>query len=86
MSTEREHIRNRAEVLRGLLTIADRRHQLIDALWEATDEREATEAVQRVLGVNDLQARAVLDLQIRRLSTSQMAKIHVMLDELPGHS
>ena len=36
--------------------------------------------------MNDLQARAVLDLQIRRLSTSQMAKIHVMLDELPGHS
>jgi hypothetical protein len=47
MSTEREHIRNRAEVLRGLLTIADRRHQLIDALWEAMDEQEATEAVQR---------------------------------------
>jgi DNA gyrase subunit A len=86
MTSEGEHARKRTEVLRGLLALADRRHELIDALWEAADEQEAIEAVQRVLDVNDLQARAVLDLQVRRLSASQMADIRILLDELSGHS
>ncbi|WP_020419368.1 bifunctional 2-polyprenyl-6-hydroxyphenol methylase/3-demethylubiquinol 3-O-methyltransferase UbiG [Amycolatopsis sp. ATCC 39116] len=59
---------DRATVLRGLLAVYDQRHDLVDALWEATDPQAA---VQEVLGVSELQARAILDLQLRRLTPWQ---------------
>ncbi|GAB3566499.1 hypothetical protein GCM10027445_13460 [Amycolatopsis endophytica] len=71
----------RARVLRGLMTVADRRRELIDALWETTGPASAEEAVQRVLGVDEVQARAVLDLQVRRLTPWQMAMIRKELDQ-----
>ncbi|WP_435119235.1 methyltransferase domain-containing protein [Amycolatopsis thermoflava] len=70
---------DRATVLRGLLTIYDQRHDLVDALWEATDPQVA---VQQVLGVSELQARAVLDLQLRRLTPWQRDLLREELEQL----
>ncbi|WP_435581488.1 hypothetical protein [Amycolatopsis thermoflava] len=70
---------DRATVLRGLLTIYDQRHDLVDALWEATDPQAA---VQEVLGVSELQARAVLDLQLRRLTPWQRDLLREELEQM----
>jgi len=74
----------RARVLRGLVKVADHRRELVDALWESTGPAETQEAVERVLGVSEPQARAVLDLQLRRLTPWQMAMIRAELDQLDG--
>ncbi|GHF00473.1 hypothetical protein GCM10017786_36650 [Amycolatopsis deserti] len=72
---------DRATVLRGLLAVYERRRELVDALWESTDPASAQAAVERVLGVSELQARAVLDLQLRRLTPWQRELIREQLEE-----
>ncbi|WP_166462694.1 hypothetical protein [Amycolatopsis acidicola] len=77
-----ELIRDRVEVLRALVLAAGHRHELLEALWQVSDDGEARAAVQRVLGVTEEQALAVLDLQLRRFTPAQVAALRTELAEL----
>ncbi|OXM73226.1 SAM-dependent methyltransferase [Amycolatopsis sp. KNN50.9b] len=74
----------RATVLRGLLRAYDHRRELLDALWASADLESAQAAVERVLDVSEPQARAVLDLQLRRLTPWQRELLREELDQLDG--
>ncbi|MBK1783609.1 hypothetical protein [Prauserella cavernicola] len=74
--------RSRAVVLAALLIAIERRDALLAALWQTEDEQGARDAVQRVLGVSEVQARAVLDLQLRRFTPATLESLRAEYDQL----
>lgn len=75
--------RQRAEILAGLLKAAERRHDLLDELWQAETRSDALDRVQRTLDINEPQARAVLELHIGNLTAATIASLRTELSEIP---
>ncbi len=71
----------RAHVLRGYLKALDALDEVIALIRASATVDEAREGLMRLLEVDDIQARAILNLQLRQLAALERQKI---LDEYEG--
>ena len=55
-------------MLKALKKAADRRDELIAIVADSADAQEASQQLSQQFGFTDLQALAVLDMQMRRLT------------------
>lgn len=69
----------RAHVLRGLVKALDMLDEVIALIRASQTTEEASDGLIRLLDIDDIQARAILDMQLRRLAALERQKI---IDEL----
>ncbi|MEX1080127.1 MAG: DNA gyrase subunit A [Homoserinimonas sp.] len=65
----------RAHILRGYLAALDALDEVIALIRRSPTVEEAREGLMKLLSVDELQARAILDLQLRRLAALERQKI-----------
>src|SRR4051794_21289853 len=71
-----------AHILRGLVKALDALDEVIALIRRSPDVEEARQGLMELLGVDDLQATAILDMQLRRLAALERQKIIDRLEEL----
>ncbi|OLT17822.1 DNA gyrase subunit A [Serinicoccus sp. CUA-874] len=69
-------------VFRGYLKALDQLDEVIALIRRSPSADEAREGLKTLLGIDDLQARAILDLQLRRLAALERQRIQADHDEL----
>ncbi|GAA1882009.1 hypothetical protein GCM10009715_30560 [Paeniglutamicibacter psychrophenolicus] len=71
------HDKTRAElqILEAIVQAFDRREEVFAAIAPAETHEEACAAVEKLLGVGEMEARAVLDMQARRWAQGEQRKI-----------
>ncbi len=72
----------RAHILRGYLKALDMLDEVIALIRASSTADDAREGLMTLLDVDDLQARAILDMQLRRLAALERQKIIDEHDEL----
>jgi len=71
-----------AHILRGYLKALDALDEVIALIRRSPTVEEAREGLMELLGVDDLQATAILNLQLRRLAALERQKIQEQAEEL----
>ncbi|HET6697989.1 MAG TPA: DNA gyrase subunit A, partial [Nocardioidaceae bacterium] len=71
-----------AHIQRGLVKALDMLDEVIALIRRSPDVEEAREGLIRLLDIDELQARAILDMQLRRLAALERQKIIDRLAEL----
>lgn len=74
----------RIEILAALVTAFERPNDLLEAISDTSDREQASTAVMELFGITEIGAHAVLSLQIRRFSVTEMRRIERELAELRG--
>ena len=77
-------IRERLEIVDALSRVLDRRHELFDVIDTARDADVARHAIMTRFGLNEVQAVAVLDLQVRRFAHAERQRISEEAQQLRG--
>jgi DNA gyrase/topoisomerase IV subunit A len=72
----------RLDTLTAILAAQREPHRVVDLVAAAGDDDAARAAVAAGLGVSETGARAVLDMQVRRLNGAQRAAIDAEIGEL----
>ena len=72
----------RAHILRGLLKAIDRIDEVIALIRASASAAEASEGLQNLLEIDELQARAILDMQLRKLAALERNELQSEYDEL----
>jgi DNA gyrase/topoisomerase IV subunit A len=67
-ASEREAVEERLQLMAWLVAAMERRHEVMDLLWEAADREQAAERLRDLLKVDGGDPRVVLDLQLWRLT------------------
>lgn len=82
-SHERQSAKDRLALLQLLMTAHERRHEVIDAVWDARDEDE-DEAAERLRGLLGATAdpRVILDSRLGRLAVEGRKRLAGDADEL----
>ncbi len=70
-----ERVDDQLHVLEGLVSALQRREVVLGALDEGGDVAVARRLLVERLGLDELQANAVLDLQLRRLTPAEVGRI-----------
>jgi len=73
--------RDRAHILEGLLKAIDRLDEVIATIRKSKTADDARTNLIRLLGISELQARAILDLQLRRLAALERLAIQTEYKE-----
>ena len=81
MNDERR-TREELMILDALLRAMDRRDEVFQMIEDSENEDEARRGVGQLLGVGELGSRAVLDLQVRRLTQDQRQRLASRAAEL----
>ena len=68
-------IKNRLYIIDGLLKAIDKIDEVIKLIKEAADVKNASIALQRFLGITEIQAKAILDIKLSRLAHLEVAKL-----------
>lgn len=71
--------KHRAHILEGYLIALDHIDEVIQVIKKSKDEPEAKAALMKKFGLSDIQAQAILEMQLRRLTGLERGKIE---DEL----
>ena len=71
MDENERHTREELMILDALLRAMDRRDEVFQMIEDSENVDEARRGVGQLLGVDELGSRAVLDLQVRRLTRDQ---------------
>ena len=79
-----QRARDRAHVVEGLLTAIDRLDDVIATIRAADSAEDARLALMEGFDLTEVQARAVLDLQLRRLAALERAALEDEYQELLG--
>ena len=86
-----QQLRDASELalLELVLAASERRHEVVDAVWEAANEGEAAHRLRELLGVGDkVDPTVVLDMQISRLTKERRdqitARVNLLREILPG--
>ena len=69
-------------VWEAVLSGVDRRHEVLDAIWDAPSEDQARARVQALLDLDEVSAEAVLSLQVRRMTAESRQVIVDRLAEI----
>ncbi len=72
----------RAHILRGLLKAIDRIDEVIAFIRRSKSAAEAMVGLQGLLDIDELQARAILDMQLRKLAALERQELQDEYDEL----
>jgi len=80
-SHERQSAEDRLALLRVLMTGHERRHEVVDAVWDARDEDEAAERLRGLLG-GTADPRVLLDMRLGRLTAEERKRLAGDADEL----
>ena len=86
---ESQEAERRLAFLELLLTAQERRHEVVDAVWDSADRDEAAERLRSLLDIpDDVPPQLVLDLQVARLARDQrdaiageVARLRNLVDE-----
>lgn len=76
---ELKQAKARAHILEGYLIALDNIDEVVDIIKKAKDEKEAKNKLISRFGLTDIQAQAILDMQLKRLTGLERTKIE---DEL----
>lgn len=69
---ESQEAERRLAFLELLLAAQERRHEVVDAVWDSADRDEAAERLRSLLDIpDDVPPQLVLDLQVARLARDQ---------------
>ncbi|MBX3089694.1 MAG: DNA gyrase subunit A [Cryobacterium sp.] len=71
-----------AHILRGYLKALDALDEVIALIRRSATVEEARDGLMKLLGVDEAQASAILNLQLRRLAALERQKIHEQAEEL----
>ncbi|OEU96101.1 DNA gyrase subunit A [Streptomyces oceani] len=74
----------RAHILRGLLKALDAIDEVIALIRRSQTVEEAREGLMGLLRIDEIQANAILEMQLRRLAALERQKITAEHDELQG--
>jgi DNA gyrase subunit A len=77
-----DRMRDRLAILDALSTVIERRQELMNVVASAADGDAARDDVIAHFGFNDVQALAVLDLQVRRFSIRERHRITEEANEI----
>jgi len=75
-------IQNRLHIIEGLLKAYDMIDEVIQTIKTAADTKSANIALQKLLGIDETQAKAILDLKLSKLSKLDIGKLKNEQDEL----
>ena len=75
-------IQNRLHIIEGLLKAYDMIDEVIQTIKTAADTKTANIALQKLLQIDETQAKAILDLKLSRLSKLDIGKLIDERDEL----
>jgi DNA gyrase subunit A len=78
----RLHEVERLTILDAFAAATARRDELIHVVGESGDADEACRNLMAVFGFSEIQARAALDLQIRRFATYERGRIAAERDDI----
>jgi DNA gyrase subunit A len=76
-----EKARARAHILEGLLKAIDSIDKVIKTIRQATDADAARQGLMALLKITEIQAQAILDMQLRRLAALERQKIEEEFNE-----
>ena len=77
-----EKIKSRLHIIEGLLKAIDKIDEVIKLIKESADTKNASIALQRFLGITEIQAKAILDIKLSRLAHLEVAKLEKERDDL----
>lgn len=69
-------------ILEALILGIDRRDEVFDAVENSENDQQASLAVCKLLGIDSVQARAILDMQVRRFTHAQRQKLEEHVAQL----
>ena len=75
-------IQNRLHIIEGLLKAYDVIDEVIQTIKTAADTKSANIALQKLLQIDEVQAKAILDLKLSKLSKLDIGKLKSEQDEL----
>ena len=75
-------IQNRLHIIEGLLKAYDMIDEVIQTIKTAADTKSANLALQKLLQIDEAQAKAILDLKLSKLSKLDIGKLKNEQDEL----
>src|SRR6202012_3379673 len=79
---ELSEAQKRAHILEGLLIALDHLDEVIKLIRASSTPEEAREGLMTQFSLSDIQARAILDMTLRRLTGLERDKIKAEYDEL----
>lgn len=68
-------IKNRIYIIEGLLKAINNIDEVIRLIKEAADSKNASLALQKFLGITEIQAKAILDIKLARLARLEVDKL-----------
>lgn len=68
-------IKNRIHIIEGLLKAINNIDEVIHLIKEAADSKNASLALQKFLGITEIQAKAILDIKLARLARLEVDKL-----------
>ena len=68
-------IKNRLHIIEGLLKAINNIDEVIRLIKEAADSKNALLALQKFLGITEIQAKAILDIKLARLARLEVDKL-----------
>jgi DNA gyrase/topoisomerase IV subunit A len=79
---ERKSTQESARIYQAVLLAVERRHDVLDAVWASSTTEEARQRLRDQLGVDDVGAEAILDLQVHHLTSGGRERIAVHLEQI----
>jgi DNA gyrase subunit A len=79
---ELEQSEKKAHILKGLIIALDNLDAVIELIRKAKSPEEAREGLILNFGLDDIQAKAILELRLQRLTGLERDKIHAEYDEI----
>lgn len=79
---ERKNAEEQVGIYQAVLLAMEHRHDVMDAVWASSDAEEARRRLRDQLGIDDIGARAVLDLQVHHLTSGGRQRITGHLKQL----
>jgi DNA gyrase/topoisomerase IV subunit A len=82
----RERVEDQIHIYEALVAAIERRWEVYELLEGAEDPEAANRGLQALLGTDEAGARAVIDMQFRKLTVTERAKVAEGLRELKQYA
>jgi DNA gyrase subunit A len=82
LDLRRERVREMLAITHALVVVAEDMSRFMALVFDAADPDAALVAIQSAYEFDEVEARAVLDLQARRFSAAERHKLSVARDQL----
>lgn len=79
---ERKNTQESIRIYQAVGLAMERRHDVLDAVWASSTAEDARQRLRDQLGVDDIGAQAILDLQVQHLASGGRQRITGHLEQL----